>query len=76
MILLLTIPPPQLAGMPGDVHPGLAAGQHSPVCLASDPVCCYKGHFFSLVKSVAQPGVSAGLVGEDGEKELHCQSVP
>lgn len=74
MILLLTIPPPppQPTGMPGVVYPGLAAGQHSPVCLASDPVCCYKGHFLSLAEPVAQPGVSGGLMGEGGEKELHC----
>lgn len=52
------------------VYPGLSAGQHSPMCLASGPVCCYKGHFLSLVGRVTQPGVSGGLVGEGGEKEL------
>lgn len=38
--------------MPGAVYPGLAAGQHSPVCLASGPVCCYKGHLCSWLNQL------------------------
>lgn len=61
-------------GMPEAVYPGLAAGQHSPMCLASGLVFSYKDHFLSLVEAVAQPGVPAGLVGEGGEKEL-CSCI-
>lgn len=56
--------------MPGAVYPGLAAGQHPAICLASGPVCCYKGHLLSLVGRVTRPGLSGDLVREDGEKQL------
>lgn len=38
--------------MPGAVYPGLAAGQHSPMCLASGPVCCYKDHLCSWLNQL------------------------